>query len=417
MKVFAHQKISPTVEVLARELRSDALPRPLVLRPEIGLVTARPVTGRCLHRSVSGLYDIAGTVTPLGDYLIMFPDGGHYNMQSEKVNDLLVYRSRNRGKTWAGPSVPSVVDFSEHGFVPLISRFHPERLYNFGTVARPPDYDAKHPADHENAPIGMRWSDDDGYTWTEPQIIRPVNDPTFKAMSRTRMCETTSGAWLIGAHEGDWSGKPLVTRQYILRSTDQGNTWTLLPGPRPVGWQCPGYGRMDELRCLHLGNDEVYALARTPEGHLWSLRSSDAGATWTGPDPRPWRIRTRRPWCLCFPIERQSWCFITTALPPHPCRSPNARTSAWTTRACATGRNSGSRYPAMAATAGSRPVSCWPTPSCRLIAMSFITISVLTPIYSLTAGVCTSLCPIAGAGRSTCAWPRPTLESSPPRPT
>ncbi len=37
-----------------------------------------------------------------------------------------------------------------------------------------------------------------------------------------RMCETGRATWLLGSHEGDWSYKPLITRQYLLRSKDQG---------------------------------------------------------------------------------------------------------------------------------------------------------------------------------------------------
>ncbi len=39
-------------------------------------------------------------------------------------------------------------------------------------------------------------------------------------MSVMRMCETDAGTWILGSHEGDWSYKPLSTRQYVLRSSD-----------------------------------------------------------------------------------------------------------------------------------------------------------------------------------------------------
>ena len=89
---------------------------------------------------------------------------------------------------------------------------------------------------HENTPIGFRWSDDDGETWSEAKLIRPINDPEFRGMSVTRMCETDSGAWLLGSHAADWSKKPLETQQYILRSEDQGQTWTLLPAKPDLAW-------------------------------------------------------------------------------------------------------------------------------------------------------------------------------------
>ena len=81
-----------------------------------------------------------------------------------------------------------------------------------------------------------------------------------------RMCETEAGTWLLGSHEGDWSYRPLMTRQYILRSEDQGQSWELLPDGRHGGWHAGGFNRMDELRPIDLGAGEVYAMARTPEG-------------------------------------------------------------------------------------------------------------------------------------------------------
>ena len=36
----------------------------------------------------------------------------------------------------------------------------------------------------ENTPIGYRYSDDDGQTWSEVRIIRPKNDPDFRGNVR-----------------------------------------------------------------------------------------------------------------------------------------------------------------------------------------------------------------------------------------
>jgi hypothetical protein len=40
---------------------------------------------------------------------------------------------------------------------------------------------------------------------------------------------------------------------------------------------------MDELRPISLSGPKVLMLARTPEGHLWELRSEDDGETWSAP--------------------------------------------------------------------------------------------------------------------------------------
>ena len=44
---------------------------------------------------------------------------------------------------------------------------------------------------------------------------------------------------------------------------------------------------MDEGRPINLGGGRVLMLARTPEGHLWALRSEDDGQTWSDPIPTP----------------------------------------------------------------------------------------------------------------------------------
>jgi hypothetical protein len=278
--------IAETTEIAGRQVRLTALPAGIVLRRKLGLVTSELVDGQVVHEArdaKAGLYETKAVITPGGDFLLMMPDGGHYGFTDKKNNDLLAFRSRDQGRTWSGPTVAFDIDYSQHGFVPLIPRGS-KRLYAFGTQPIPGMY-TRERGQAENAPIGYRYSDDDGRTWSEVRIIRPVNDPGFRGMSVMRMCETEAGTWLIGSHEGDWSYKPLITRQYILRSTDQGATWTLLPGERHGGWHCPGFGRMDEGRPINLGGGKVLLMTRTPEGHLWELRSNDDGLTWTEPRP------------------------------------------------------------------------------------------------------------------------------------
>ena len=261
-------------------------PKGTALRADLGLLTAESVTGQIVHRArwrERGLFEVRATVTPDGDYLLMFPDGGHYGGPDHKVNDMLAYRSRDKGRRWQGPTVAFDIDYNQHGFVPLVPRGS-GRLYAFGTQ---PVWGLWNPSGglKENAPIGYRYSDDDGHTWSEVRLIRPVNDPGFLGMSVMRMCETDAGTWLIGTHEADFSYRPLMTRQYLLRSVDQGASWELLPGPRHGGWHVQNFGRMDELRPINLGGGRVLALARTPEGHLWELRSEDDGKSWSEPRP------------------------------------------------------------------------------------------------------------------------------------
>ncbi|MDD4108978.1 MAG: sialidase family protein, partial [Prolixibacteraceae bacterium] len=241
-----------------------------------------------IHRNFNGgLYETRAIKTPDGDYLLMFPNGGHYGgagKSGKKVNDMLAYRSNDKGKTWAGPTVAFDIDYNQHGFISLIPR-GTKRIYAFGTQPIWGMYEPQKPGLHENAPIGYRYSDDDGKTWSEVRIIRPQNDPDYRGMSVMRMCETDFGTWILGTHEGDWSYKPLLTRQYLLRSEDQGQTWELLPGRRHGGWHAKCFNRMDEGRPIGLVDGKIFLMTRTPEGHLWGAWSNDDGKTWTDPKP------------------------------------------------------------------------------------------------------------------------------------
>lgn len=267
-------------------LNTQDLPPMLVADQNLGLIRHRALHGQVVHiaaKGLRGLFETRAVRTPKGDLLLIFPEGDHYAAASGKVNRMLAYRSHNNGNSWTGPTVAFDIDFSQHGFIPLIPR-GTDRIYAFGTQPIPSEY-SRARGKHENAPIGYRWSDDDGHTWSDVRLIRPENDPTFLGMSVMRMCETENGTWLLGSHEADWSKSPLQTRQYILRSEDRGNTWSVLPGPRPSGWFAPNFHRMDEGRPIHLGGGEVLFMARTPTGRLWTARSKDHGKTWTNPAP------------------------------------------------------------------------------------------------------------------------------------
>lgn len=271
------------VDIACRPFPVESLPEGVRLLKKLGIAAVGAVDGYVVHRADIGLYEVRAVITPGGDYLVMFPAGYHYASSPVKMNEMLMYRSHDRGESWIGPERAFHIDYNQHGFIPLIPRGS-DRIYCFGTQPVWEKYD-RSGGRRENAPIGYFYSDDDGHTWAGPVLIEPENDPQFKGMSVTRMCETDRGTWLLGAHEADWSYSPLHTRQYLLRSEDQGKSWQLLPGKRPEGWWVEGYSRMDEGRVLNLGGDRVLFMIRTPEGHLWASWSEDDGKTWSSPEP------------------------------------------------------------------------------------------------------------------------------------
>ena len=269
------------VTIAGRDFPLDALPKSLSHDAKVGLLLAAPGRAQLIH-SRPAPDDWCGearcTITPRADYLLMFTAGkSHYGGHSDKVNNMVAYRSSDRGKTWTGPSIAWKVPYNQHGFVPLAPR-GTKRLYAFGTE---PFFERIE--DRENAPSGFRWSDDDGHSWSAVNLIRPANDPDYLGMFVMRMCETERGTWLLAPHSG-MSRNPRHTKVYVMRSTDQGRNWTLLPGPRPDGWTEPKFGRMEEGRPISLGGGKVLLITRTAEGHLWQLRSDDDGATWSAPE-------------------------------------------------------------------------------------------------------------------------------------
>jgi hypothetical protein len=284
-----------TETVIAHRTMSLArLPAGLRVDGTLALVLAGPaVTGQVVHTATGSLFETRATMTPDGDYLLMFPTNtreipagnAHYHGKDRKVNDMVAFRSRDRGGTWQGPTIAFDIDYNQHGFIPLIPRGS-RRIHAFGTQPVWGLWTSER-GQGENAPIGYRFSDDDGRHWSEVRLIRPQNDPGFRGMSVMRMCETDSGAWLLGSHEADWSYRPLMTRQYVLRSEDQGASWTVFPHPRHGGWCVPQFNRIDEGRPINLGGGRICLMLRTCEGHLWTAQSEDDGRTWSDPAPTP----------------------------------------------------------------------------------------------------------------------------------
>ena len=123
------------VTVGGREVAVAAPPRGLVTRDDLGILAHESLAGQVVHRTAGPkipLYETRATVTPGGDFLLMFPEGGHYGHGAAKVNDMLAYRSSDGGKSWRGPTVAFDIDYNQHGFIPLIPKGS-QRIYAFGT--------------------------------------------------------------------------------------------------------------------------------------------------------------------------------------------------------------------------------------------------------------------------------------------
>ncbi len=267
----------------------DDLPPGCAIYADAGIVAPAGVDLRRLHgwpRPFDFSEAPRACFTPNGDLLMMCVTGrGHQWGRTQKFNEIVAYRSSDNGATWSGPTAPWVADYCEHAFNPLIPRGG-KRIVAFMTDFHPDFIRLPH-----TGMLGIRTSEDDGLSWSDVRRVSPANDPDMRGVYHMQGCETDSGAWLLGTYTiaTPRTGGPMerIDHQYVLRSEDRGESWQLLPGPRPSGWRLEPWQRMLEGRILNAGGGEYLMLTRTPEGHLWQLRSSDDGRSWSDPAPTP----------------------------------------------------------------------------------------------------------------------------------
>lgn len=125
MKYYEELPLAKVVEIGGMHILLDSLPSGLILRNDLGILTTDTLDGKIVNRvenpSVKVL-ETRATVTPNGDYLLIFPEGEHYGSSEKKVNTMLAYRSKDKGKTWVGPTIAFNIDYNQHGFIPFIPR-------------------------------------------------------------------------------------------------------------------------------------------------------------------------------------------------------------------------------------------------------------------------------------------------------
>jgi hypothetical protein len=281
------QPIVPAKELTVGGLNLNPAKPPSAFqnRTDVGLLVPDSMSVQMIHAWPRGndfVGEARSMIAPNGDYLVMFAGGaGHYLFTYEKRNDMICYRSKDRGKTWSGPVVPWHIDYNQHGLVPLTPRGS-KRIFAFGTEPRLDVFDG-----NENCPIGCRSSDDNGLTWTPVKFIRPMDFPELRGMFVMRMCESGRGSWFLAPHEAKWHHQGVDSFLYLVRSDDRGESWVVAPGPRPRCWTELKYRRLEEGRPINYGDAGVFVLIRTATGFLWSMRSEDDGKTWSDPEPTP----------------------------------------------------------------------------------------------------------------------------------
>ncbi len=135
----------------------------------------------------------------------------------------------------------------------------------------------------------MRVSTDEGETWTEPQLIQQA--PGYFVLNNDRVIQTSKGRLIVplAFHRScgtdphtskSWDARAIATWLY---SDDEGATWT----ESSSWWAIPvrsGSG-LQEPGVVECADGSIFSWCRTDQGAQYGFRSSDAGKTFTPPEP------------------------------------------------------------------------------------------------------------------------------------
>ncbi len=134
----------------------------------------------------------------------------------------------------------------------------------------------------------LRYSSDEGRTWSPVTRIIPDSDTGYFVMNNDRVIQLADGRLLAPLalhHRPDWEKPDWNGEVGTYYSDDQGATWTKAPG-----WQQAHHpdGRRiaaQEPGLVALRDGRVLMHIRTGAGELYQSHSSDRGLTWTAPVP------------------------------------------------------------------------------------------------------------------------------------
>lgn len=129
----------------------------------------------------------------------------------------------------------------------------------------------------------LRYSDDQGETWSEPISLNPMVKPP-----EMRVLVTGPGCG-IQLQSGAHAGRLLFPVYHVTHafreqscmtvySDDHGETWRLGGGPR----YSREIGMMSESQLVELPDGSVQVFARTKAGKIATAHSADGGVTWGG---------------------------------------------------------------------------------------------------------------------------------------
>lgn len=256
-------------------------------------------------------FRIPAIVTAAGGALVAFAEGRKENRSDPGGGDIdLVFKRStdggitwsplrildDPGERWAASNPTPVLDRQRRRLWILFNRWEP----GHGTATSRPGT--------ANNQTWVRWSDDEGETWSEAvdltRVARDYDHWGAIFLGPGGAIQTRSGRLIVPAAMrpdsfdfwislGGFTGRTSLMRAYALFSDDHGATWRRGELVR---------AQTDENQLVELADGAILMDARQGAGeHRWLMFSRDGGASWSNPVPG----QTVTP--VCAAIERYSF--------------------------------------------------------------------------------------------------------------
>lgn len=242
-----------------------------------------------------GAYFPELTVAANDDLVLAYSTGGGDDINFSG-GEIKVVRSTDDGATWSSPVV-----IAEQSIFPGLGAMQTSvgmLTLSDGTILLPFN-EAYNPSmyNHRESALFVARSDDDGVTWTNTST--PITSPVAaqEQYQYGKMLELADGTVLMpvwGSRElvPDWSTDPKPWEVGLLRSTDQGATWSsysrLATDPHVVNDGSRGNGP-NETSVVQLRDGRLMAMMRFDVGSSafpaksFITYSEDGGLTWDAP--------------------------------------------------------------------------------------------------------------------------------------